>query len=86
MLGLPDNSRWPYFVYILQCAENCHYVGVQSKGKLPKRLKDHWEGRGADYTRRRKPQKLVLLQSAPNTAAEAYAQKNHVYDSEFLDV
>ena len=32
MLGLPDNSRWPYFVYILQCAENCYYVGVQSKG------------------------------------------------------
>eukprot|EP00973_Karenia_brevis_P053587 7446640-Karenia_brevis.AAC.1 len=72
-LGLPDNERWKYAVYILECAGSCYYVGIESRGDLPRRLKDHWAGRGAHYTRRRKPKKLVLLQPAPNTAVEAYA-------------
>ena len=73
VLRLNDQAHWKYSVYILECAGNCYYVGVESRDKLATRLKAHWEGRGADYTRRRKPTSLVLLQSAPNTAVEAYA-------------
>jgi len=46
-----------FFVYILQCSDGTYYTGYTPD--LSKRLKLHNEGKGAKYTRIRRPVKLV---------------------------
>ena len=38
ILGLDDSECWKYVVYILECAGNCYYVGIECRDKLAKRL------------------------------------------------
>ncbi|MBE7433252.1 MAG: GIY-YIG nuclease family protein [Anaerolineales bacterium] len=45
------------WMYILQCADDSYYVGSTKNLKL--RLEQHQEGKGARYTARRLPVKLV---------------------------
>ncbi len=47
-------------VYILECADGSYYVG--STRNLEHRLWQHEEGIGCDYTRGRRPVKLVFAQ------------------------
>ncbi len=42
-----------YWVYILYCADNTLYTG--STPRLERRLQEHNEGKGAKYTRGRRP-------------------------------
>jgi putative endonuclease len=44
-------------MYILRCADNSYYVG--STVNLEYRLRQHQDGRGAEYTKRRLPVELV---------------------------
>ena len=46
-----------FHVYILQCNDNTYYTGYTND--LQNRVKLHNEGKGAKYTRDRKPVKLV---------------------------
>lgn len=46
-----------FFVYILQCYDETYYTGYTPD--LLKRIKLHNAGRGAKYTRDRRPVKLV---------------------------
>jgi putative endonuclease len=45
------------FVYILECADGSYYVG--STWDLERRVGEHNEGLGAEYTKRRRPVRLV---------------------------
>ena len=45
------------FVYILRCADDSFYVGIAQD--LDARLKAHNDGRGATYTFKRRPVRLV---------------------------
>jgi putative endonuclease len=45
-------------VYILQCADSSYYVG--STRDLARRLEEHASGKGAAYTSRRLPVRLVF--------------------------
>ncbi|HEY0889285.1 MAG TPA: GIY-YIG nuclease family protein [Nocardioides sp.] len=45
------------FTYILRCADGSYYVG--STRNLEKRLWEHSNGMGAEYTKRRRPVELV---------------------------
>lgn len=47
----------PYFVYLLECRDGSFYCGYTSD--LEKRVKAHNEGKGAKYTTRRRPVKLI---------------------------
>ncbi|MCR5501531.1 MAG: GIY-YIG nuclease family protein [Lachnospiraceae bacterium] len=47
----------PYTVYILECADGTLYTGITNDPE--RRLKAHSEGKGAKYTRSRRPLKLV---------------------------
>lgn len=49
-----------YFAYILECADNTYYIG--STDNLYARVALHNEGRGASYTKRRLPAKLVYYE------------------------
>ena len=50
-------------MYILLCGDNTFYVG--STWDLESRLDQHASGRGAEYTRRRLPVKLVYTEEYP---------------------
>ncbi|OGM28723.1 methyltransferase [Candidatus Woesebacteria bacterium RIFCSPHIGHO2_01_FULL_41_10] len=49
----------PYYFYILRCSDNSLYCGVTCD--LQKRLLTHNTGKGAKYTRSRRP--VVLIHS-----------------------
>lgn len=46
-----------YYVYIAQCSDETLYTGYCAD--LDERLKKHNEGKGAKYTRHRRPVKIV---------------------------
>jgi putative endonuclease len=47
-----------YCVYILSCADGSFYTGMTAD--LPRRLAEHRAGRGAQWTRRRRPVELAF--------------------------
>jgi putative endonuclease len=57
-----------FFCYILECADGSYYTGWTTDP--PRRVDQHNAGRGARYTRARRPVKLVYVepQSDRNTA------------------
>lgn len=59
--------------YILQCSDGTLYTGWTND--LDKRLKEHNAGRGAKYTRGRRPVKLLYT--------EAYDTKQEAMQREF---
>ncbi len=46
-----------YYVYLVRCNDETYYAGYT--GNLERRIKLHNEGKGAKYTRDRRPVKLV---------------------------
>ncbi|MBI4315959.1 MAG: GIY-YIG nuclease family protein [Chloroflexi bacterium] len=61
------------FCYILECADGTFYTGWTTD--LDRRLKAHNAGRGAAYTRLRRPVRLVYSESLPDRSA---AQKREL--------
>ena len=57
------------YTYILECSDSSYYVG--STWDLERRLGEHNEGLGAEYTKRRRPVKLVWSEQF-NRIDEAY--------------
>lgn len=55
-------TRAQWWVYILRCADDTLYTGVSNN--LPARVKSHNAGRGARYTRSRRPVELVYQEAA----------------------
>lgn len=49
-----------HYTYMLQCADGTLYTGYTNH--LEKRVKTHNEGKGAKYTRNRRPVKLVYFE------------------------
>ena len=49
------------FIYIVQCSDGTLYTGWTND--LDKRMKAHNEGRGAKYTRARRPVELVYSET-----------------------
>lgn len=63
-----------YYIYILECADHTFYTGYTND--IYKRLKTHNEGRGAKYTRSRRPCVLVYYEKFDNKIT---AQKREYY-------
>jgi putative endonuclease len=61
-----DEKKW--VVYLVRCSENSLYCGVSND--LKNRLIDHNSGKGARYTRSRRPVELVCI-SPEMTKSEA---------------
>jgi len=51
-----------HYCYILQCADGSYYVGVSDSPD--RRLQEHNEGKGADWTAERRP--VVLVWTEPH--------------------
>ena len=56
-----------WHVYIVRCADRTLYTGVARD--LAARIEAHNEGRGAKYTRSRRPVKLVYQEPAADRSA-----------------
>jgi putative endonuclease len=56
-----------WFVYILRCADRTLYTGVTTD--TGQRLADHNAGRGARYTRSRRPVELVYIEAVADRGA-----------------
>ncbi|RME73065.1 MAG: GIY-YIG nuclease family protein [Chloroflexi bacterium] len=52
------------YVYIVECADQTLYTGWTTD--VDRRLKAHNAGRGAVYTRQRRPVRLVYLEELPD--------------------
>jgi len=55
------------FCYILQCADGSYYTGWSNDPQ--RRVKVHNAGRGARYTRSRRPVQLVYIEELPDPAS-----------------
>ena len=63
------------FMYILRCSDDSYYVG--SCRNLEQRLWLHDMGEGAQYTKRRRPLRLVYSEEFTNVG-EAFAREKQV--------
>lgn len=53
-----------FYCYILECADGTFYTGWTTDP--PRRERQHNAGRGAKYTRTRRPVKMVYIEEQPN--------------------
>ena len=58
--GMKGRGRKDWTVYILRCGDGSLYTGIAKD--VGARVKQHSEGRGANYTRTRLPIKLLYQQ------------------------
>ena len=63
------------YTYILRCADDTLYTGWTND--LEKRIKMHNEGRGAKYTKSRRPVELVYYETF-DTKEEAQSREWHI--------
>ena len=63
------------WMYILECSDGSYYVG--STKDLEYRLSEHQEGKGAKYTSRRLPIKLVYFEEYERVS-DAYVREKQV--------
>lgn len=63
-----------WYVYILQCRDGTFYTG--STTDIGRRLNEHNSGKGGNYTRVRRPVKIIYKKSYPDrsTAQKREAQ------------
>lgn len=59
----------PYYVYILKCGDDTLYTGWTND--LDARLAAHQEGRGAKYTRGRRPLELIYTEELASKSEAA---------------
>ena len=61
------------YVYILECADGSYYTG--STRDITRRLAQHQNGEGANYTRKRLPVKLVFQEEFERIDDAYYREK-----------
>jgi len=54
----PPDDKW--YLYILECCDGSYYTGVTMN--IPSRLQRHNLGKGAKFTRSRRPVRLVYFE------------------------
>lgn len=57
----------PWWVYILRCADGTLYTGIAAD--VAKRAAAHNSGKGAKYTRSRRPVEVVYREQQPDKSA-----------------
>ena len=56
-----------FYTYILLCADDSYYVGATDGPQ--RRLQEHNEGKGSEWTAARRPVKLVWTEAHPSLSA-----------------
>jgi predicted GIY-YIG superfamily endonuclease len=60
----PSTQPGGWHVYILLCHDGAYYIGCT--GDLPRRLAEHFTGRGGHYTKTNPPVRLVYSEHFPD--------------------
>lgn len=63
----------PAYIYIVRCSDNTLYTGWSTD--VDRRVKTHNKGKGARYTRRRRPVILVYKEELPTKQAALKREK-----------
>jgi putative endonuclease len=63
-------SHW--FLYVLECKDGSLYTGIAVN--VEKRFAAHVAGKGARYTRSRKPERILAVQSFPDRSTASKAE------------
>jgi putative endonuclease len=79
--GKRKGKREKWFLYILQCGDGSLYTGITNN--LERRVKMHGDGKGAKYTRSRRPVAVVYSENCRGRiaamvrecAVKAYSKK-----------
>lgn len=69
------SSQKQWYVYLVQCADSTLYSGVTTD--LDRRVREHngeFPGRGAKYTKARRPVKLVYSEECADRSAAGKAE------------
>lgn len=61
-----------YYIYIVKCADHTLYTGYTNH--LTKRIQAHNNGKGAKYTKHRRPVQLLYAKSYPTKSAALKAE------------
>ena len=61
-----EDKTHPWFLYILECRGGSFYTGITTD--IQRRLKMHNEGKGARFTRSRRPVKVIYQESLSSRA------------------
>ena len=69
---MPDARSTAHYVYVLRCADGSLYAGYTTD--LTRRLAQHQAGKGAKYTRSRRPVELVASWPYPDRSAALRAE------------
>ena len=72
-----STRREKWFLYILECSDGTFYTGITKD--IERRLKAHNEGKGATFTRIRRPVKMIyseILKSRTQALVREYAVKS----------
>jgi putative endonuclease len=56
-----------FYCYILECSDGTYYTGWSSDPE--RRLREHNSGKGARYTRSRRPVRLVYAEELPDKSS-----------------
>ncbi len=64
---MTDTSTITWYFYLLRCCDNSLYAGVTTD--LERRLRQHNAGRGAKYTRLKRPVNLAYWEACKNKSA-----------------
>ncbi len=57
----------PFFCYMVECADGSYYTGWSTNPK--QRVKAHNAGKGAKYTKTRRPVKLIYVEELPDKSS-----------------
>lgn len=57
-------SSEPWFVYLVECNDGSLYTGITND--ILRRVRKHNDGKGASYTRTRRPVKLLYYERCAN--------------------
>ncbi|OBQ51915.1 GIY-YIG nuclease family protein [Halodesulfovibrio spirochaetisodalis] len=64
----------PWVVYLVQCADGSLYCGITTD--MDRRLGEHNSGKGAKYTRSRRPVSLIASAFVPNRSIASKIECN----------
>ncbi len=68
----PDAPQKPWYLYLIECQDGTYYAGITTD--VQKRYQTHVNGKGAKYTRARKPKWLLGAREYVNRSEAAKAE------------
>jgi|SRR3972149_3379119 len=68
-----EKKKGSYYVYLLLCDDGSYYTGYTNN--VASRLERHKKGRGARYTKMRKPRKVVYVKEFRTRAAATMRER-----------